>query len=144
MHHCACEKINCSYWPRTPHQNLLLRVVNFICTSKLRQSWFKWVFKDYKTIVLFHSAFNCGIGQESREITIRKAKHGITALCQQLRLNQQCIDIACNFFKLALSRHLTKGRPASHIHAACVYITCRTEGTARILFILNVLWWNMQ
>lgn len=38
---------------------------------------------------------------------------------------------------MALSKHLTKGRPASHIHAACVYITCRTEGTARILLYKN-------
>ncbi|KAI8425257.1 hypothetical protein MSG28_007050 [Choristoneura fumiferana] len=44
------------------------------------------------------------------------------ALCQQLRLNQQCIDIACNFFKMALSRHLTIGRPASHTQAAYLLI----------------------
>ncbi|GBP35941.1 Transcription factor IIIB 90 kDa subunit [Eumeta japonica] len=57
----------------------------------------------------FGGAFNAGIGQESREVTLKKARHGITALCQQLRLNQQCIGMACNFFKMALSRHLTKG-----------------------------------
>ncbi|CAG9106017.1 unnamed protein product [Plutella xylostella] len=85
----------------------------------------------------FGGAFNAGIGQESREVTLKKARHGITALCQQLRLNQQCIDIACNFFKMALSRHLTKGRPASHIQAACVYITCRTEGTAHLLIDIS-------
>lgn len=81
----------------------------------------------------FGRAFNAGIGQESREITLRKAREGITALCQQLRLNQQCIDIACNFYKMALSRHLTIGRPSSHTQAACVYMTCRTEGTAHLL-----------
>lgn len=75
-----------------------------------------------------------GLSTESREVTIKKAKMGITALSQQLRLKQHCIDIACNFFKMALSRHLTQGRPASHIHAACVYITCRTEGTDRMSF----------
>lgn len=84
------------------------------------------------------SAFNSGIGQESREITLRKARDGITSLCQQLRLNQQCIDIACNFFKLALMRHLTIGRPAALTQAACVYMMCRTEGTARILLKKNI------
>ncbi|CAH0594115.1 unnamed protein product [Chrysodeixis includens] len=81
----------------------------------------------------FGRAFNAGIGQESREVTLRKAREGITALCQQLRLNQQCIDIACNFYKMALSRHLTIGRPSGHTQAACVYMTCRTEGTAHLL-----------
>ncbi|RVE41623.1 hypothetical protein evm_013728 [Chilo suppressalis] len=85
----------------------------------------------------FGRAFNAGIGQESREITLRKARDGITALCQQLRLNQQCIDIACNFFKMALTRHLTIGRPASHTQAACVYITCRTEGTSHLLIDIS-------
>ncbi|XP_063367407.1 transcription factor IIIB 90 kDa subunit [Cydia amplana] len=85
----------------------------------------------------FGGAFNAGIGQESREVTLRKARDGITALCQQLRLNQQCIDIACNFFKMALSRHLTIGRPASHTQAACVYMTCRTEGTAHLLIDIS-------
>lgn len=27
-----------------------------------------------------------------------------------------------------------RGRKNSHIYAACVYITCRTEGTSRKLF----------
>ncbi|XP_075982648.1 brf RNA polymerase III subunit [Anticarsia gemmatalis] len=81
----------------------------------------------------FGRAFNAGIGQESREVTLRKARQGITALCQQLRLNQQRIDIACNFYKMALSRHLTIGRPSSHTQAACVYMTCRTEGTDHLL-----------
>ncbi|KAL0819807.1 hypothetical protein ABMA28_007838 [Loxostege sticticalis] len=85
----------------------------------------------------FGRAFQAGIGQESREITLRKARDGITALCQQLRLNQQCIDIACNFFKMALSRHLTIGRPATHTQAACVYMTCRTEGTAHLLIDIS-------
>lgn len=39
-----------------------------------------------------------------------------------------------NFYKMALNRQLTRGRKQAHNHAACVYITCRTEGTARILY----------
>ena len=84
-------------------------------------------------LINFFTAFNAGIGQESREVTLRKARDGITALCQQLRLNQQCIDISCNFFKMALMRHLTIGRQSALTQAACVYMTCRTEGTPRIL-----------
>ncbi|XP_052756540.1 transcription factor IIIB 90 kDa subunit [Galleria mellonella] len=85
----------------------------------------------------FGRAFNAGIGQESRELTLRKAREGITTLCQQLRLNQQCIDIACNFFKMALTRHLTIGRPATHTQAACVYMTCRTERTDHLLIDIS-------
>lgn len=78
-----------------------------------------------------YGKFQVGIGTESREVTLRKARNGITHLCHQLSLNQHCIETACNFFKMALSRHLTRGRRNTHIYAACVYITCRTEGTSR-------------
>lgn len=74
------------------------------------------------------------MGVESREITLKKAKTGITHLCNQLRLNQHHIETACNFFRSALARNLTRGRRNAHVYAACVYLTCRTEGTARILF----------
>lgn len=78
------------------------------------------------------------MGAESREITLKKAKNGITNLCNQLLLNQHHIDTACSFFKMALSRNLTRGRRNTHVHAACVYLTCRTEGTARILLIFKL------
>lgn len=48
-----------------------------------------------------------------------------------LHLSNHCVDTAHNFFKMALSRNLTRGRKNTHIYAACVYITCRTEGTSR-------------
>lgn len=73
------------------------------------------------------------MGMESREMTLRKAKAGITNLCNQLKLNQHHIETACSFFRMALSRNLTRGRRNTHVYAACVYLTCRTEGTARIL-----------
>ena len=31
------------------------------------------------------------------------------------------------FFKLALAKHLTRGRKSTHVIAACVYITCRLQ-----------------
>lgn len=78
-----------------------------------------------------YGKFNVGIGVESREVTMRKARNGITLLCQQLSLSTHCIDMACNFFKMALTRQITRGRRNSHIYAACVYLTCRLEGTSR-------------
>jgi len=51
----------------------------------------------------------------------------------QLRLNTHCIETALNFYKMALSRGLTRGRPASHTIASCLYITCRLEGTPHFL-----------
>ncbi|XP_043681713.1 transcription factor IIIB 90 kDa subunit [Vespula pensylvanica] len=76
-------------------------------------------------------------GKESRGITLQNARKGITHLCMQLQLNQHCIDISVNFYKMALSRQLTRGRKQAHNHAACVYITCRTEGTAHLLIDIS-------
>lgn len=78
-----------------------------------------------------YGKFQVGSGTESREVTIKKAKKDITLLCQQLQLTQHYADTALNFFKMALNRHLTRGRKSTHIYAACVYMTCRTEGTSR-------------
>ena len=66
-----------------------------------------------------------GIGRESPEITLSNARKKIKALGQQLALRQDRIDIAFNFFRMALSRNLTRGRKSTHVIAACVYITCR-------------------
>jgi len=41
------------------------------------------------------------------------------------------MDVAFNFFKMALHKHLTKGRKHSLTVAACIYMTCRIEGTPR-------------
>lgn len=81
----------------------------------------------------FGGAFQAGFGKESREITLRNAKRAVTNLAQQLRLNQHCIDTAYNFYKMALTRQLTKGRKNTHVIAACVYMTCRVEGTPHML-----------
>lgn len=54
-------------------------------------------------------------------------------LGSQLQLNQHCLDTAFNFFKMAVSKHLTRGRKMAHVVAACLYLVCRTEGTPRIL-----------
>lgn len=91
----------------------------------------QFVSADSKGGATGYGKFQVGSGVESREVTLRKARQGISHLCHQLNLNNHCIDTACNFFKMALMRHLTRGRRNTHIYAACVYITCRTEGTSR-------------
>lgn len=82
----------------------------------------------------FGQTFHTGLGKESREITLQNAKKAITNLAHQLTgLSQLCIDEAFNFFKMALSRQLTRGRRSTHVIAACLYITCRVEGTTHLL-----------
>ncbi|XP_063231613.1 transcription factor IIIB 90 kDa subunit [Bacillus rossius redtenbacheri] len=84
-------------------------------------------------ITSFGGSFHTGLGKESREITLKNAKNAISNLAQQLRLNQHCVETAFNFYKMALTRHLTRGRKNSHVVASCVYMTCRIEGTSHLL-----------
>ncbi|XP_050069000.1 transcription factor IIIB 90 kDa subunit [Anopheles maculipalpis] len=97
----------------------------------------QFVASDSRGGATAYGKFHVATGTESREVTLRKARHGITHLCSQLRLNNHCIETACNFFKMALIRNLTRGRRNTHIYAACVYITCRTEGTSHLLIDIS-------
>ena len=81
----------------------------------------------------FGGQFHTTIGRESREVTLKNARKKIVALAQQLRLRPDHIDMAFYFFKLLLAKHLTRGRKSTHTIAACLYITCRTEGTSHML-----------
>ncbi|XP_038074218.1 transcription factor IIIB 90 kDa subunit-like [Patiria miniata] len=85
------------------------------------------------------SGFRHGFGKESRAITLQTGKGKINALGGQLQLNQHCLDTAYNFFKMAVSKKLTRGRKTSHIVAACLYLVCRTEGTPHMLLDLSDL-----
>ncbi|XP_051942125.1 BRF1 RNA polymerase III transcription initiation factor subunit a [Hippocampus zosterae] len=76
-------------------------------------------------------------GSESRAQTLRRAKEHIGVLGHQLQLNQQCLNTAFNFYKMALAKHLTCGRKAAHVMAACIYLVCRTEGTPHMLLDLS-------
>ncbi|XP_076604371.1 BRF1 general transcription factor IIIB subunit a [Chaetodon auriga] len=80
-----------------------------------------------------------GVGRESRAQTLSRAKQSINTLGHQLQMNQHCLDTAFNFYKMALTKHLTRGRRASHIIAACIYMVCRTEGTPHMLLDLSDL-----
>ncbi|XP_008939053.1 PREDICTED: transcription factor IIIB 90 kDa subunit-like [Merops nubicus] len=76
--------------------------------------------------------FHANLGKESRAQTLQNGKRQIHHLGNQLQLNQHCLDTAFNFFKMAVSKHLTRGRKMTHVIAACLYLVCRTEGTPRI------------
>ena len=45
-----------------------------------------------------------GFGRESREITLENGKRRIKEVASQLGLNATCIDMAFNFYKMAVSR----------------------------------------
>ncbi|XP_016325468.1 transcription factor IIIB 90 kDa subunit-like [Sinocyclocheilus anshuiensis] len=80
--------------------------------------------------------FHTGVGRESRAATLQNAKRQINHLGHQLQMTRHCLDTAFNFYKMALSKHLTRGRKSSHVIAACLYLVCRTEGTPRILLAI--------
>ncbi|KAK5967498.1 hypothetical protein GCK32_004904 [Trichostrongylus colubriformis] len=73
------------------------------------------------------------VSQESREVTFARGRKLIEEIASQLRINQHCIDTSYNFFKMSVSRNLTRGRVRSHVVAACLYMTCRLENTAHLL-----------
>ncbi|XP_041351283.1 transcription factor IIIB 90 kDa subunit-like [Gigantopelta aegis] len=77
--------------------------------------------------------FHHGYGKESRTLTFQNGKKRIQHLGAQIKLNQHCLDMAFNFFKMAVTRRLTRGRRSSHVIAACLYMVCRTEGTPHML-----------
>ncbi|KAK7105106.1 hypothetical protein V1264_019712 [Littorina saxatilis] len=77
--------------------------------------------------------FTHGIGRDSRTVTLQNAKRKIQEVGGQLRLNPHYLDVAHNFFKMALDKNLTRGRKSLHVVATCLYIVCRMEGTSHIL-----------
>ncbi|MGH0166327.1 UNVERIFIED_CONTAM: hypothetical protein FKN15_070245 [Acipenser sinensis] len=81
------------------------------------------------------TGFHTSLGKESRAQTLLNGKRQVNHLGHQLQLNKHCLDTAFNFFKMAVSKQLTRGRKMSHVIAACLYLVCRTEGTPRILFM---------
>ncbi|XP_049646505.1 transcription factor IIIB 90 kDa subunit isoform X2 [Suncus etruscus] len=83
--------------------------------------------------------FHVNLGKESRAQTLQNGRRQIHHLGNQLQLNQHCLDTAFNFFKMAVSKHLTRGRKLAHVIAACLYLVCRTEGTPHMLLDLSDL-----
>ncbi|XP_040188899.1 transcription factor IIIB 90 kDa subunit [Rana temporaria] len=85
------------------------------------------------------TGFHSNLGKESRAQTLQNGKRQIHNLGVQLQLNKHCLDTAFNFFKMAVSKHLTRGRKMTHVIAACLYLVCRTEGTPHMLLDLSDL-----
>uniref|UniRef100_A0A3B4Y2M0 B-related factor 1 n=1 Tax=Seriola lalandi dorsalis TaxID=1841481 RepID=A0A3B4Y2M0_SERLL len=80
------------------------------------------------------------MGRESRAQTLQKGERPhINTLGHQLQMNKHCLDTAFNFYRMALTKHLTRGRKSSHVIAACLYLVCRTEGTPHMLLDLSDL-----
>ncbi|KAH3854172.1 hypothetical protein DPMN_096711 [Dreissena polymorpha] len=71
--------------------------------------------------------------KESRTVTLQNGKRRIQQLASQMNLNQHCVDTAFNFFKMAVSKQMTRGRKHTHVIAACLYLTCRAEKTPHML-----------
>ncbi|XP_068610259.1 BRF1 RNA polymerase III transcription initiation factor subunit b [Brachionichthys hirsutus] len=88
---------------------------------------------------LIGSGYHTSVGKESRAQTLQSGKRQIQQLGSQLQLNQHCLDTAFNFFKMVVSKHLTRGRKSEHVIAACLYLVCRTEGTPHMLLDLSDL-----
>uniref|UniRef100_A0A673NGK2 Transcription factor IIIB 90 kDa subunit-like n=1 Tax=Sinocyclocheilus rhinocerous TaxID=307959 RepID=A0A673NGK2_9TELE len=68
------------------------------------------------------TGFHTSLGKESRAQTLQNGKRQIHNLGSQLQLNQHCLDTAFNFFKMVVSKHLTRGRKMTHVIAACLYL----------------------
>lgn len=93
---------------------------------------------NYKSLAAGTIGNNLAVSsRESREITLENAKRRIKSIGQQLRLNNHCVTTAFNFYKMALSRRLTYGRRQNNVYAACLYMTCRIEGTSHMLLDLS-------
>jgi len=70
---------------------------------------------------------------ESREATYMRGRKRILEIANQLRINQHCIELAYGFFKMCVTKNLTRGRLRSQVVVACLYIACRSESTSHLL-----------
>uniref|UniRef100_A0A452VKP8 Transcription factor IIIB 90 kDa subunit n=1 Tax=Ursus maritimus TaxID=29073 RepID=A0A452VKP8_URSMA len=112
--------------------------LHFIVTCVLVLSAVGFVFLGAGKTPTLGGGFHVNLGKESRAQTLQNGRRQIHHLGNQLQLNQHCLDTAFNFFKMAVSKHLTRGRKMAHVIAACLYLVCRTEGTPRILFVASL------
>lgn len=141
-HHCGSSEIDvdagrgdavCTNCGSVLEDNIIVSEVQFEETARGSTSAVgQFVSSDGK-VPLLGTGFHHGIGKESRVVTLQNGRQKIAQIGQQLRLNQHCIDTAFNFFKMAVSKKLTRGRKNSHVTAACLYMVCRTEGTPHML-----------
>ncbi|CAK5083902.1 unnamed protein product [Meloidogyne enterolobii] len=70
---------------------------------------------------------------ESRETTFQRGRKRLQEVANQLRINQHCVELAFGFFKMCVTKKLTRGRLRSHVVVACLYMACRSENTSHLL-----------
>jgi transcription factor IIIB 90 kDa subunit len=74
-----------------------------------------------------------GLVQESREQTLENGRRRINRIGAVLHMSEQHMDQAFRWLKLALQHQFTRGRRATSVCAACLYIVCRLEKTPHML-----------
>ncbi|KAL7674876.1 hypothetical protein ACOME3_001149 [Neoechinorhynchus agilis] len=70
--------------------------------------------------------------QPSSEVTLYNAKKVIEKVARQLDLDRE-IEVAYNFYKLALQHSITRGHKVKYMAASCLYIATRLRGTHQML-----------
>ncbi|GFS29486.1 transcription factor IIIB 90 kDa subunit [Nephila pilipes] len=80
-----------------------------------------------------------GPGRESRAVTLQNARRNIQSLASKLNLKAPSVDTALGYYKLALNKHLTKGRKSAHVIAACVYMLFLNSFNDMLLDLSDVL-----
>uniref|UniRef100_A0A8C7Q074 Transcription factor IIIB 90 kDa subunit n=1 Tax=Oncorhynchus mykiss TaxID=8022 RepID=A0A8C7Q074_ONCMY len=138
---CGCSEIDldqargnavCTNCGSVLEDNIIVSEVQFVEGSGgISSAVGQFVSADGKTLKapVLGTGFHTSLGKESRAQTLQNGKRQIHNLGSQLQLNQHCLDTAFNFFKMVVSKHLTRGRKMAHVIAACLYLVCRTEGT---------------
>ncbi|KNC79611.1 hypothetical protein SARC_07999 [Sphaeroforma arctica JP610] len=80
------------------------------------------------------SAFGNQYGyRNSREVTLANSRRVIQGIAAGLNLKTDHVDMAQNYYRLALSVKFTQGRPTRNVAASCLYLVCRREETSHIL-----------
>lgn len=60
-------------------------------------------------------------------------KNTIRSICQKLSLGLEHSECAFRWYKLCLQHSLSKGKSILYTLSACIYLTCRQEGTPHLL-----------
>ena len=77
----------------------------------------------------FSLGFHSGYSRDSREMTIDNGRRNIAQLAASLSLQTHDIELAHQYFKLAVEKRFIRGRKTEFVVAACLYMACRKSGT---------------
>ena len=88
----------------------------------------QFVGEDQGGISSAHPAFRrLGGGADTRERSIRDARHELERMAQQLHIPDRIVQRAVQIFKLALGHRFTQGRRLPTVYAVCLYLACRSH-----------------